>query len=544
MQEGGRDSRDRGEEIYRSRSSSTLAEEATNTFRRGFRTLRRFFSFGRRDNAVMDQERERKGQEEEEEEEVNEDGFVVVRGGKGDGDKVMEINDIGELKITQEQDTIPRDIRENEYLQFPFLVDPKSKKWVEENKVVFVMRGLSGSGKSTVVESITRVFPEAVVCSADHFFVELGNGVYQFDASRLKDAHADSQRRFQSAMDRRVKTIVVDNTNVMRWEMNSYVNAAGKHAYPVILVESKTPWRMDPKELAAKNSHGVPEEVLRNKVKQFELVLPLYYAFFLSDGQSQTLLKLGLSWLRKCIDNCQEFVEDFKGFSRATSLAAMLHYFSRDMCLPSNKRIVHCTAKFCGKDPTKASKDYAKSKTVLDSLGRVFDLSVIGFVITKDTFGARVELTGSELDLYDQPEGGEEARPPTGARRKSSKKKRDPWLTQDEIDDMTSVPDDADLVLKERLSETVDDRFFPIPGRGKRAHVTLGTSEGILPVVTGIDLLDAVKLEEKAAKEPGWKVPTFDVGDGAVLRQYDPGRLWVLYPGKTAVFEALFTGHY
>ena len=41
-------------------------------------------------------------------------------------------------------------------------------------------------------------------------------------------------------------------------------------------------------------------------------------------------------------------------------------------------------------------------------------------------------------------------------------------------------------------------RFYPIPGRGKRAHVTLGTSRDNKPVVTGLDVMEAVNAEKKA----------------------------------------------
>ena len=58
----------------------------------------------------------------------------------------------------------------------------------------------------------------------------------------------------------------------------------------------------------------------------------------------------------------------------------------------------------------------------------------------------------------------------------------------------------------ERISKNLDEEeeenkvFYPIPGAGKRAHITLGTSEGVRPVNTGIDLLEAVNYEKQAAQ--------------------------------------------
>jgi hypothetical protein len=95
------------------------------------------------------------------------------------------------------------------------------------------------------------------------------------------------------------------------------------------------------------------------------------------------------------------------------------------------------------------------------------------------------------------------------------------------------------------VDKTVDpnDTFYPVPGFGKRAHVTLGTSEGVRPVNTGIDLLDAIHHEKLAAS--GQLVPETHPlpGTTAQLRRYNSS-LWVLYPDREYIFDAVFTGHY
>ena len=61
-----------------------------------------------------------------------------------------------------------------------FLTDPESVQWIKNNRVIFIMRGLPGSGKSTLVKSITEVFNDQipVICSADHYFID-ENGIYR-----------------------------------------------------------------------------------------------------------------------------------------------------------------------------------------------------------------------------------------------------------------------------------------------------------------------------------------------------------------------------
>ena len=197
--------------------------------------------------------------------------------------------------------------------------------------------------------------------------------------------------------------VIVDNTNVRRWEMSFYFKAAARHGYNVVVLESKTPWKSDPAVLAMKNSHGVTEEAIRQRVGQFEVVYPMYFAWFVSLVDSQALLKMTTDLLRSCLKNCDPFRSDFEEFSGLSDLEAMLRYFNRRNCLDSNKKTVHCTAKFCGDDKESAKK-YCKRKEVVDSLGKTFGLKIIGFVVTKGTFGARIMLDEEELELYAQNE--------------------------------------------------------------------------------------------------------------------------------------------
>ena len=80
----------------------------------------------------------------------------------------------------------------------------------------------------------------------------------------------------KEAVTSRVRTIVIDNTNVMYWEMKTYVQHANKEGYLVILVEPKTPWRLNANILAEKNSHGVSKEVLQKKIKSYKEIVPLF----------------------------------------------------------------------------------------------------------------------------------------------------------------------------------------------------------------------------------------------------------------------------
>lgn len=126
------------------------------------------------------------------------------------------------------------------------------------------MRGLPGSGKSTIVRSITSTYPGCVVCSADDYFMK--DGVYKFDGTQLSYAHSACQEKAKTACCDGVAVVVIDNTNIRRWEMNFYLELARHNDYVVVPVQPKTAWRLNPVELAKRNKHGLTEDILTRKV--------------------------------------------------------------------------------------------------------------------------------------------------------------------------------------------------------------------------------------------------------------------------------------
>uniref|UniRef100_A0A8W8KSP8 Uncharacterized protein n=1 Tax=Magallana gigas TaxID=29159 RepID=A0A8W8KSP8_MAGGI len=82
-------------------------------------------------------------------------------------------------------------------LDFPCLRDPKTITYIKSSKTVFIMRGVSGSGKSTIARAIQKVYPSAVLCSADDYFMR--EGEYHFSADDLESAHKYCQRLAEEA---------------------------------------------------------------------------------------------------------------------------------------------------------------------------------------------------------------------------------------------------------------------------------------------------------------------------------------------------------
>jgi predicted kinase len=135
-------------------------------------------------------------------------------------------------------------------------------------KILTLVRGLPGSGKSTFANTITNEFS---VCEADKFFYDK-EGNYNFDATKIKQAHEWCREQVEIRMkDNGVNpqfypNIVVSNTFTQEWEMEAYYKLAEEYGYKVfsIIVEN----RHD-----GVNQHGVPAEKLEQMKNRFNIKL-------------------------------------------------------------------------------------------------------------------------------------------------------------------------------------------------------------------------------------------------------------------------------
>ena len=148
-----------------------------------------------------------------------------------------------------------------------------------------LMRGLPGSGKSYAARALTDGVPGAVVFSTDDFF-RTAHGGYAFEPRLLPEAHAWNQRRAATAVQAGTPLIVIDNTNLMLWEMAPYAELAVRGGYAVELRVATTPWADDPAECARRCTHGVPLQTLMAMDSRFERGADL--AAILSAGRARS----------------------------------------------------------------------------------------------------------------------------------------------------------------------------------------------------------------------------------------------------------------
>jgi len=128
-------------------------------------------------------------------------------------------------------------------------------------KQLMLIRGLPGSGKSTVA----KLFDKALHFEADMYFLD-ADGNYQFDASKIKNAHNWCRDSVMDAMKEGHPIVVVSNTFTQEWEMEVYYLLAEELGYRVIsmIVENRH---------EGKNIHGCPDDKIEQMKTRFEISL-------------------------------------------------------------------------------------------------------------------------------------------------------------------------------------------------------------------------------------------------------------------------------
>lgn len=142
-----------------------------------------------------------------------------------------------------------------------------------EIKIVILMRGCPGSGKSTYAHKLLKqngiLNPEEHIFSTDNFFLD-SKGNYIYCKNDLEKAHSWNQDLVEKVMKIGLSPVVVDNTHVKAWEMMCYVQFAVRLGYVLETLEPRTPWFNNESTLAKKNSHGVPKDKISSMLQNYD----------------------------------------------------------------------------------------------------------------------------------------------------------------------------------------------------------------------------------------------------------------------------------
>lgn len=126
------------------------------------------------------------------------------------------------------------------------------------NKVLIIIRGVSGSSKTTFAKFLLSKSIGTKDWSEADFYMLDDKGNYSFDCKKLGYAHKSCQRDIREAMERDVELIIISNTNSTEKEVAPYLEMAKDHKYSVfsLIMENRN---------ETKSIHNVPIEALERQ---------------------------------------------------------------------------------------------------------------------------------------------------------------------------------------------------------------------------------------------------------------------------------------
>ena len=133
------------------------------------------------------------------------------------------------------------------------------------DRTVFIMRGVPGSGKSTVALGIARSLSSYAIHSTDDLCMV--DGEYKFDIELAGERHEQNYQNFLVSLQKGLPYVIVDNTNVKVKQYAPYVEAAQAADYAVVFVELHHP---DLDVAVERNTHGVPREIINQMMLEWE----------------------------------------------------------------------------------------------------------------------------------------------------------------------------------------------------------------------------------------------------------------------------------
>ncbi len=153
-----------------------------------------------------------------------------------------------------------------------------------EKKTLFIVRGLPGSGKTSLVSLIETMM--AIIWSSgtsflsneqkkiyhsiskgfsthctDDYFTDPITGKYNFDPLLLDEAHEANLTNVLESMKANLQYIFVHNTFSQSWEGQPYFTLARQYGYDIFVIETQNPFT---------SIHGVPEKVIDNMISRWQ----------------------------------------------------------------------------------------------------------------------------------------------------------------------------------------------------------------------------------------------------------------------------------
>ncbi len=126
-------------------------------------------------------------------------------------------------------------------------------------KIVYLLRGVCGCGKSSLAEELAKIGSSVICCADDYFMDDEGN--YNWSADKIGSAHLWCQNLFLENLKDGTEVIIVANTSTRERDVNVYRKLALEYGYLVYVMTVENHHN-------GVNIHNVSEETLINMEKQ------------------------------------------------------------------------------------------------------------------------------------------------------------------------------------------------------------------------------------------------------------------------------------
>lgn len=107
-------------------------------------------------------------------------------------------------------------------------------------KTFYIVRGCSGSGKTTFAKTLSESLPNTYWCETDKLLYN-DDGVYDWNRDRLCWAHHETARMLEAAFEFGYENIILSDTSAKAKFFKGYLEQAQIHGYRIVslIVENR-----------------------------------------------------------------------------------------------------------------------------------------------------------------------------------------------------------------------------------------------------------------------------------------------------------------